>query len=241
MTMVEPISVDVRAGHTIALPSRRHLVLCPAIDDDAAFKALRLMSVRSGIEDVAFVALKDVERHGFIKTINLAFEAVDASFVSYVAQDAFAGVDWLSIMESQFQNSGVNFSAYNCGKWHGRIAAFGCARTSWLRTLYNGKFFYPNYISHRADNELTVVARGQGCFAYDPRSVLVEVDFAKPFRPKEDEASNFHAEDRATFEKRFSEGFDGLIDPHAVAALKPEYLKQRKTLWEKGKGLFQKK
>lgn len=240
MTMIEPISVDVRAGHSIALPTRRHLVLCPAIDDAAAFKALRLMSVRSGVEDVAFVALNDVEKRGFIKTINLAFEAADAVFVSYVAQDAFAGVDWLSIMETQFQNSSVNFSAYNCGKWNGRIAAFGCARTSWLRTLYDGKFFYPNYISHRADNELTVIARGKNCFAYDPRSVLVEVDYDKPFRPKEDEASNFHAADRDTFEKRFSEGFDGLIDSSAVATLRPEYLKQRKTLWEKGRRFFRK-
>ncbi|PRY94125.1 hypothetical protein [Donghicola tyrosinivorans] len=238
MTMIEPISVDVRSRQIVRLPARRHLVLCPAIDDTAAFKALRLMSVRSGVEDVAFVALKDVERQGFIKTINSAFKDADADLVSYVAQDAFAGVEWLAYMEAQFQSAKVNFAAYNCGKWNGRIAAFGCARTSWVRQLYAGDFFYPNYISHRADNELTVIARGQDCFSFDPRSLLVEVDFEKPFRSKEDGASNFHVEDRETFERRFSEGFDGLVEMPALAKLKPEYLKQKKSLWERGKRLL---
>lgn len=235
MTMVEPICVDVTAGKHVSLPARRHLVLCPAVDQSAALKALRLMSVRAGLDDVAFVALNDVERQGFIKTINIAFSGADAEFVSYTAQDAFAGVHWLTKMDAQFQAAATNFAAYNCGKWDGRIAAFGCARSTWVRQLYGGDFFYPGYLSHRADNELTVVARGQGCFSYDPSSLLVEVDYEKPFRAKEDHASNFHSQDRAVFEKRFSEGFDGLISEATAFSLRDEYISPKKSLWERGR------
>ena len=69
--------------------------------------------------------------------------------------------------------------------------------------------FFPGYISHRADNELTVVARAQGCFAYDPGCLMVEVDYEKPFRKREDLAKNFHEVDRELFEDRFASCFDG--------------------------------
>lgn len=236
--MIEPICIDIKAGSPISLPARRHLVLCPAIDEEVAFRALRLMSVRAGVQDVAFVALKDLDRLGFIKTLNQAFRSSDSEFVSYVAQDAFAGVNWLAMMELQFERSTVNFSAYNCGKWNGRIAAFGCARSSWLRPIYAGDFFYPGYISHRADNEITIIARGNNCFSFNPACVLVEVDYDKPFRAKEDLASNFHLRDREIFEKRFKEGFDGLISAEAVSTLIPEYIKRKASLIDRGREFF---
>lgn len=238
MTMIDPIIVDVADDGPVSLPARRHLVLCPSIDQETAFKALRLLSIRAGVRDVAFVALNDVQRGGFIRTINKAFVSADAEFVSYVAQDAFAGVEWLSRMETQFTSRSVNFAAYNCGKWDGRIAAFGCARTSWIRKLYSESFFYPKYISHRADNELTAIARGQGCYSYDPACLLVEVDYDKPFRDREDSASNFHVEDRNTFEKRFDEGFDGFIDSDAIIRLRSDYIKERKSFVNRFKSYF---
>ncbi len=239
--MIDPIIVDVLDDRPVSLPARRHLVLCPSIDQETAIKSLRLLSIRAGVQDVAFVALNDVRRGGFIRTINNAFVSADAEFVSYVAQDAFAGVEWLSRMESQFTSRSVNFAGYNCGKWSGRIAAFGCARASWLRNIYSGNFFHPEYISHRADNELTAIARGQECYSYDPACILVEVDYDKPFRNKEDSASNFHAEDRNTFEKRFDEGFDGLIDAGAIGRLRSDYIKERKSFVGKLRKTFQTK
>lgn len=223
-------TVDVRPGVRIDLPTRRHIVLCPAVDDAAAQKALRLMQARAGSDDCAFVALNDHDRQGFIKTINMAFRQVDAQFVSYVAQDAFAGANWLQRMNAIFENEHVNFAAYNCGKWDGRIAAFGCIRSSWSFGLYGGDLFFPGYISHRADNELTVVARAQRCFAYDPSCLMVEVDYEKPFRKREELAKNFHEVDRELFEDRFASCFDGLISVQSMGALRPEYIKRRKFL-----------
>jgi len=48
-------------------------------------------------------------------------------------------------------------------------------RTAWVETLHGGPVLYPAYRSHRADNELTVIARATDQFVYAPDCVLTPV------------------------------------------------------------------
>jgi hypothetical protein len=114
--------------------------------------------------------------------------------------------------------------AFNCGKWHGRVAAFGMVEKSWAYSLYGDEILYGGYQSHRADNELTVIARAQDRFVYAPECVLVENDSDKVFRRSEREAGHFSREDARLFRQRFRDGFCGLADRGRLEQLHDEYL-----------------
>jgi hypothetical protein len=68
----------------------------------------------------------------------------------------------------------------------------------------NHCFFYPQYARHYADAELTLLALQAGVYAYEPNSILVEVDWDK------DHAS-VDSHDRTVFAQRKAQHFDGKV------------------------------
>ena len=102
----------------------------------------------------------------------------------------------------QAKNAGL--LGFNDGKWQGQLAAFGLAERAWAQSVYGGDFFHSAYRSHYADTELTVIAREQGRYVYEPNSVLVEADWDK-------ESAAVNPADRAMYKARAATGFDARV------------------------------
>lgn len=192
-------------------------VIMPCLDREAAHATARLLVQRAGIAARVFT-VEDTLRQGFIATLNATAAQVDVKYIVYLAEDAFPGENWLRTAHQRMEETGKGLLAFNCGKWQGRIAAFGMVRKSWVRQVYGtGAILHPAYRAHKADNELTVIARATEQFIYEPESVLIENDPGKTF--KEDPP-----EDKAIFHRRFQGGFDGLVSLKRLKPLAEAYL-----------------
>ena len=151
------------------------------------------------------LAVHDTQQQGFVATLNQAFAATQSPLLGYMAQDAFAGRNWLALALQKMQSqTGAALLGFNDGKWQGQLASFGLARRDWISKVYTDAFFFQGYHSHFADAELTLVARQQGVYAYEPQSVLVEVDWQK------DQAAVNDA-DRRLFATRKKTGFGNRV------------------------------
>ncbi len=219
MTRSEPYdirTVDIReiAGFSYSTP-QGVVVIMPCTDLDEGMKTAQILARRAGLP-CGILIVHDSLRLGFIKTVNETFVRISARYTVYLAQDAFPCRDWLKCAWETLEKTGKGLLAFNDGKWKGRIAAFGMARNSWVKTLYQGDFFYPAYISHGADNELTVIARAQDQHVYNPDCTLMEID------PEKD-AGGSNPKDRKLFQSRFLEGFEGLVPLDKLERLAPEY------------------
>jgi hypothetical protein len=197
-------------------------VIMPSTDAIKAQETARLLAGRAGMA-CRILVVQDTLRQGFIKTLNAAAGRLSAKYVVYVAQDAFPGADWLKIAYERLEESGKGLLAFNDGKWHGRIAGFGMVRKSWVDGLYGGPILNPSYHGHKADNELTVIARATDQYLYEPNATLIEYDVAKALKRRDKGAIEGDKEDRAIFRKRFRKGFDGLVDADALLPLAEEY------------------
>lgn len=191
-------------------------VIMPCIDAVKGFDTAQFLIHRAGMECAVILAY-DSKRLGFIKILNEIAAKTDVAYVVYLAQDAYPGRDWLKIAYENLKSSGKGLLAFNDGKWHGQIASFGLVKKAWIQRLYGDNILFPQYKSHAADMELTVIARVNGMFVYEPRSVLVEVDRGKDFR----DGSNPY--DNQLFKNRFLNGFYGLVSYEGVEALTEEY------------------
>ena len=182
------------------------IMVMPYIDSTLAQQAAELAALRSG-SDGLLLAIHDVQRNGFIATINLAFRATDSPWFGYMAQDAFAGRSWMALALEAIQTEKAGLLGFNDGKWQGKLASFGLAQRQWATSNYSGDFFCPSYKSHYADTELTLIALEQGRYAYEPNSLLVEVDWNKDY-------AKVNYDDRKIYIERATKGFDGkVIDP----------------------------
>lgn len=197
-------------------------VIMPCIDTKKGMDTANILSKRAGM-DCKILIVHDTLRQGFIKTLNDATARVSTRYVVYLAEDAFPSIDWLRCAYDILEKSGKGLLAFNDGKWKGRIAAFGMVRIEWVRGLYKGVIFYPGYNSHRADNELTVIARAQGMHVYNPDCTLIEYDPKKVFRKTEKDAPNWKPDDKELFIKRFQQGFDGLVSLEKLEPMAKEY------------------
>lgn len=177
-------------------------MVMPFINSSQAQRAAQLMSSRANSPGMV-LAIHDSNQSGFAAIVNTAFKVSQSPYFGYVAQDAYAGRQWLKLaVEALGQNK--SFLGFNDGKWAGAIAGFGLAKRAWAQANYEGNFFYPGYQRHYADAELTLLALQAGLYAYDGNSVLIEVDWDK------DQASVDPA-DRALFAQRKLGQFDGRI------------------------------
>jgi len=207
-------------------------VVMPCIDVQKGLRSAQFLQQRAGIA-ADFVVVNDSLRQGFIKTLNQAAQCSRARYVVYLAEDAFPGEDWLKIAFDTLESKNKSLLAFNCGKWHGRVAAFGMVRKDWVAKLYADKVLFDEYKSHRADNEVTVLARASNQFAYTAKSVLLEDDRRKDFKQDESEAANFSVRDKKLFQQRFAQVYPKIVDAEQLAAIRDEYLNQRKLAAEK--------
>ncbi len=192
------------------------VVIMPCIETETGQNTAEILLRRAGMTCKILVVL-DSLRQGFIKTLNQTAARVSVKYIVYLAQDAYPGRGWLKCAYDSLENSGKGLLAFNDGKWQGRIASFGMIRSKWVLSLYNnGCLFYPGYISHAADNELTVIARAQGMHVYNPECTLVEFDPDKDF-------GGSNPVDNALFKKRFLQGFDRLLPLDRLEPLAREY------------------
>jgi hypothetical protein len=196
------------------------VMVLPYTDADMAQRAGQHAAQRAGAKGL-LLAVHDTERQGFVATVNLAFAATRSPWLGYMAQDAFAGRDWMALaLQALHRQRGV-FLGFNDGKWQGALAAFGLASRAWAGGNYaaqagagatQGPFFHPSYQRHYADAELTVLARQAKGYVYEPNSVLMEVDWAK-------EAQAVDPVDRALYRQRAALGFDGRVAEQALLGL----------------------
>lgn len=190
-------SCDLNQG---VIPESRAVMVMPFINRDQAARCAQLAIRRANFEGL-LLAVHDTERKGFVSTVNLAFKKTTGKFFGYMAQDVFAGREWLSLAIDELQTQKAQFLGFNDGKWHGTLASFGLASRTWAQSNYGGDFFYKDYQRHFADAELTVLALSKGVYAYEPNSVLIEVDWNK-------ENSAVDAKDRSLYNTRSKNGFD---------------------------------
>lgn len=193
------------------LVSAGPLMVMPCTDVDAAQKAVKLACARAQADGL-MVAVLDTERMGFVALANRVFRLSQSPWFGYLAQDAFAGRDWLALALKALQPPTAGLLGFNDGKWHGQLASFGLVSRPWAETVYGGDLFFPGYRSHFADVELTLVARQQGRYVYEPDSVLMEVDWDK-------DLAAVHADDRSLFKARAMQGYGQRVTDTALLGL----------------------
>ncbi|MGM0929170.1 MAG: hypothetical protein ACQEXN_05620 [Actinomycetota bacterium] len=216
-------SSEIDAGNGDPWYTRNICVVMPCIDTARAERTAELLRKRAGVEADIVVAIDDI-RQGFIRTLNAVANRSRAKYIVYVAEDAVPGHEWLSKAYSRVERGSFKLLGFNCGKWHGRIASFGMVNRAWAYSMYGDKILYEGYTSHRADNEITAIARTKNQFIYAPECLLVEYDAAKDFLSSERAAGNSHWSDRVLFRERFATGFDHLVDANELASIGHEYL-----------------
>lgn len=191
------------SGKNLGL-SGANVALMPWLDAAAAKTAARVMLHRAGAP-LLLVGLQDDRALGSVALLNAAMRHVDSMWITYTAEDAFAGRYWLRQALAQVQAAPhKSVLAFNDGKWFGELAGFGMVRRTWLNTIYGGDLFYAGYRQHYGDTELSLIARQQDALAYHPHAVLIEVDPDKDGKP-------VHPADRALFQRRSQTGFDGRV------------------------------
>lgn len=197
-------------------------VIMPSINVEKGMGTARQLILYAGMSAKIFV-VEDTLRQGFIKTLNETAARISSKYLVYLAEDALPGIGWLKTAHRRLEENGKGLLAFNCGVWHGRIAAFGMVRTEWVRKLYGGPIFFPGYRAHRADNELTVIARVTDEYIYCPEALLVEYDRERVFRKREADALNFTPHDRDLFIERYNAGFYGLAPFRRLRPLAETY------------------
>lgn len=184
------------------------ILVMPYIDPIMAERCAELMSQRAGTDGL-IIAVHDTDRDGFIAVANRVFENTESEYFGYTAQDAFPGKQWLDMAVKTLRRQRASLLAFNDGKWKGALAAFGLAESKWARNNYEGAFFFPDYRSHFADVELTVLAINQKQYCYNANSVLVEVDWNK-------DKTSVNPGDRALYHLRKNEGFNRRVTSQAL-------------------------
>jgi hypothetical protein len=184
------------------------ILVMPYLDQAMAERCADLMSRRAGTEGL-IIAVHDTDRNGFIAVANRIFENTESEYFGYVAQDAFPGKQWLDLAVKTLRRQRASLLAFNDGKWKGALAAFGLAERKWARNNYEGMFFFPDYRSHFADVELTVLAISQKQYCYNANAVLVEVDWDK-------DKTSVNSSDKALYQLRKSDGFNRRVTSPAL-------------------------
>lgn len=201
----------MRLGSTACFAEASVVAILPWVKKAPARRAAELMVARAGAE-LTVLAVHDDLGAGPMAIWNCAVGLTRGTFLIYCAEDAFAGRYWLRFALQAMQKPGAGLLAFNDGKWFGQLAAFGLVRRAWIKTIYGGFLFNPNYAQHYGDTELTLIARQQQVFVYHPHALLVEVDHAKDKRP-------VNPADHALFQSRVVTGFDNRVHDPALLAL----------------------
>lgn len=153
------------------------LIVMPATDLSAAVLSMTRIMAFAGMPSRAII-IHDFIRQGFIKSVNMCAKELKPAYLAYIAQDALAGRDWLKFSWQAIGKTSAGVCALNDGKFGGRLASFGLVKTDFTNALYGeGMVFCEAYSTHRADDELTNIAHLSGRLCYDPRALMLEVDY----------------------------------------------------------------
>ena len=184
------------------------IIVMPAIDMALAARAADVMSRRTDQSGLLILA-EDDARLGFIMTTNLIYAKTHSGFFSYVAQDAFPGQYWLDYGLETLKQSKSGLLAFNDGRFFGKIAVFGLVNREWSSSLYKNFIFYPQYKSHFADTELSIIAYETSNLVFNPYAIMLEVDYEKHLHPN-------NRDDEKLYIERAKGGFDGRIQPFSL-------------------------
>jgi hypothetical protein len=181
-------------------------VIIPTTDLNMANRAMERMQEKAGTPADYYI-IEDFERNGFISVMNDAVHNLpDYDFYVYAAQDAYAGEWWLKYALDAMIYKDAGLFAFNDGKWNGTLAAFGMVDKVWMKKNYKGDMFSKYYKSNYADIELTLMAIRDGKLAYNPESLLIEVDWNKHY-PNQDDQLLFNKRKRQLFNSDLQELF----------------------------------
>lgn len=154
------------------------IVVMPTTDIAQAVMAAQRMSKFAGMP-MRMVIVHDVARQGFIKIINDVSNHLKPNYLAYVAQDALAGKNWLKNAYEQMTAEKKSVCAFNDGQFWGGLAQFGLVRVAFTATHYGAHHvFCTQYTQHRADDELTLLAKLSNEFTFARHALLMEVDYS---------------------------------------------------------------
>lgn len=163
-------------------------------DMELAKKAAKVHEIRAGIPCEVHIVV-DTKSEGWVAMHNRKFKAHTSPYYVYSCADYFPGRNWLRNALDMMRAYNLGLVGFNDGKWNGEIATVGLVRRSWITQIYQGNLFCPDYKSHYADTEITCIAKNAKVYGYDPRIVLMEVDY-----DKEDKSVNL--QDKKLFMER---------------------------------------
>jgi len=199
LNMSELDSTELRVSPSIS-------IIMPCIDKELGYKTAAILSSRAGTRGTVIIAIDDV-RGGFMTTLNSVATKCDSRF---------PGRDWLKIALERIEREGAGLLAFNDGKWFGRIASFGMVRKTWVRKFYENAILNPYYKAHKADNEITLLAKLDNRFVYEPNSTLIEVDYRK-------DAGGSNPEDDKRFQERFNNQLTQFFPKDRIESFRKEY------------------
>lgn len=203
------------------IAERETVIVMPSTQMTLAQRAADVMVGRTEAPGLLLL-VEDDRRIGFAATANLAYAKTASRYFCYVAQDAFAGYYWLDVALETMHQKNAGLLAFNDGRFFGALAAFGLVDRQWADAVYGGSaLFYPHYKRHYCDTELTDIARMTGKLAYNPHSMLIEIDYDKHFEQSaKSEPGGIQYVDPAAedpdgvlYVVRALGGFDGKVKP----------------------------
>lgn len=186
-------------------------VLIPTIDIEKSKLNAKLMKERAETK-CKIIVEEDREKIGWVAMINKMADENPADYYVYAADDAYPSRGWLRIALETLQQTNAGLVGFNEGKYQEMNAGFGLVKHDWIKTVYDKGILFSGYKSHYAEPELTMIAKGQGKFAYNPRASLIEIVYNKDG----DNIKRNNEEDRALFRKRKETGFNGLVKDQSI-------------------------
>ena len=153
-------------------------VVMPSTDVAQAVRAAQRM-VRFAGMPCRMVIINDVIRQGFIKTVNAVSNHLKPEYLAYVAHDALAGKNWLKIAFDTLKETNKSVCAFNDGVFWGGLAQFGLVKVAFTSRHYGAhNVFHDQYVKHRADDELTLLAKLTDEYVFARNALLMEVDYS---------------------------------------------------------------
>lgn len=180
------------------------LIVIPTLNEKKAINVQRIAQKRAGIEAKAIIVV-DKKKSGYVKTMNKVVNQIkDVDYYVYLADDVIVGENWLyfAIQEIKKRDSGL--CSFKDGKWNGQLASYGLVSRDYIENLpYDGNLFCSKYKSHYCDTELTQIAKRDKKYCYSKNSLVMEVDYYKPFGKH-----GVNLEDKKLYNKRKYKLFD---------------------------------
>ena len=186
-------------------------VLIPTINMGKAKPIADLMKERAETK-CKIIVEEDRDRIGWVAMINKMAKENPAEYFVYAADDAYPSRGWLRIAMETLYAKDAGLVGFNEGKYQENNAGFGLVKYEWIKGLYDGDILYPEYKSHYSEPELTMIAKQEGKFAYNPRASLTEIVFNKDGEGH----INNNLDDKNLFNARRKVGFGGLVTDKTI-------------------------